>query len=77
MYSNEYKNNISVSRHPTESDQRVPRDPEIGSRSGNIERAQHDVDMGAAAWLVVLGAWCSSFCSYGWINSACSTLLTV
>ncbi|KIN02991.1 hypothetical protein OIDMADRAFT_195593 [Oidiodendron maius Zn] len=25
--------------------------------------------MGVAAWLVVLGAWCSSFCSYGWINS--------
>lgn len=21
------------------------------------------------AWLVVLGAWCTSFCSFGWINS--------
>lgn len=27
-------------------------------------------DGGRAAWLVVLGAWCVSFCSYGWINSA-------
>lgn len=27
-------------------------------------------DGGTAAWLVVLGAWCVSFCSYGWINSA-------
>lgn len=26
-------------------------------------------DGGTAAWLVVLGAWCVSFCSYGWINS--------
>lgn len=26
-------------------------------------------DGGRAAWLVVLGAWCVSFCSYGWINS--------
>ncbi|KAJ6779436.1 hypothetical protein PWT90_10268 [Aphanocladium album] len=26
-------------------------------------------DGGMQAWLVVLGAWCSSFCSYGWINS--------
>lgn len=26
-------------------------------------------DGGLEAWLVVLGAWCSSFCSYGWINS--------
>ncbi|OAA36625.1 Major facilitator superfamily domain, general substrate transporter [Metarhizium rileyi] len=26
-------------------------------------------DGGAQAWLVVLGAWCTSFCSFGWINS--------
>ncbi|KAH8667743.1 major facilitator superfamily domain-containing protein [Ilyonectria robusta] len=24
---------------------------------------------GTTAWLVVLGAWCTSFCSFGWINS--------
>lgn len=26
-------------------------------------------DGGTAAWMVVLGAWCCSFCSPGWINS--------
>ncbi len=26
-------------------------------------------DGGLDAWLVVLGAWCTSFCSFGWINS--------
>lgn len=26
-------------------------------------------DGGLAAWMVVFGAWCTSFCSYGWINS--------
>lgn len=26
-------------------------------------------DGGTAAWLVVLGAWCVSFCSFGWLNS--------
>jgi hypothetical protein len=26
-------------------------------------------DGGIAAWLVVLGAWCASFCSFGWLNS--------
>lgn len=26
-------------------------------------------DGGLTAWLVVLGAWCTSFCSFGWINS--------
>ncbi len=31
--------------------------------------ATAQVDGGTRAWLVVLGAWCVSFCSYGWINS--------
>lgn len=26
---------------------------------------------GLQAWIVVLGAWCCSFCCYGWINSEC------
>ncbi|KAH7131116.1 major facilitator superfamily transporter [Dactylonectria macrodidyma] len=26
-------------------------------------------DGGLKAWLVVLGAWCTSFCSFGWLNS--------
>ncbi|KAL2864813.1 MCT family MFS transporter [Aspergillus lucknowensis] len=26
-------------------------------------------DGGAVAWLVVLGCWCTSFCSFGWLNS--------
>ncbi|KAI0595153.1 major facilitator superfamily domain-containing protein [Biscogniauxia sp. FL1348] len=26
-------------------------------------------DGGVTAWLVILGAWCSSFCAYGWVNS--------
>ncbi|CAK7240762.1 MAG: hypothetical protein STHCBS139747_002209 [Sporothrix thermara] len=30
----------------------------------------HDVpDGGWRAWLLVFGAWCTSFCSFGWINS--------
>ncbi|KIX04843.1 uncharacterized protein Z518_05714 [Rhinocladiella mackenziei CBS 650.93] len=29
-------------------------------------------DGGLVAWLVVLGAWCTSFCSFGWLNSATS-----
>ncbi|KAH7173153.1 uncharacterized protein B0J16DRAFT_389044 [Fusarium flagelliforme] len=30
---------------------------------------QPDPLNGGVAWLVVLGAWCASFCSFGWINS--------
>lgn len=26
-------------------------------------------DGGTIAWLVALGAWCASFCTFGWLNS--------
>jgi hypothetical protein len=26
-------------------------------------------DGGVVAWLVILGVWCCSFCSFGWMNS--------
>ncbi|KAA8651222.1 hypothetical protein EYZ11_005182 [Aspergillus tanneri] len=26
-------------------------------------------DGGLTAWMVVMGAWCTSFCSFGWVNS--------
>ena len=26
-------------------------------------------DGGLTAWLVVLGGWCTAFCSFGWLNS--------
>ena len=28
-------------------------------------------DGGLEAWLVIVGNWCASFCSFGWINSKC------
>lgn len=31
-------------------------------------------DGGATAWLVVFGTWCTSFCSFGWINSKFTTV---
>jgi hypothetical protein len=27
-------------------------------------------DGGLTAWLVVLGGWCTAFCSFGWLNSS-------
>jgi hypothetical protein len=26
-------------------------------------------DGGAVVWLAILGAWCTSFCSFGWLNN--------
>jgi hypothetical protein len=39
------------------------------TQSDSTEDKSASVDGGLTAWLVVLGAWCASFCSYGWINS--------
>jgi hypothetical protein len=33
------------------------------------EWANDAPDGGLTAWLVVLGAWCTSFCTFGWVNS--------
>ncbi|KAL4960375.1 MCT family MFS transporter [Aspergillus stella-maris] len=36
----------------------------------DLDLAQTKVpDGGTVAWLVVLGCWCTSFCSFGWLNS--------
>lgn len=64
----------SVKRQTAESDQEVGVGQE-GSSSLTPDSSEdgpsHEdaPDGGLTAWLVVLGAWCSSFCSYGWINS--------
>src|SRR5687767_11133098 len=42
-----------------EKDATAPTPPPIGSDAP---------DGGFRAWLVVFGAWCSSFCTWGWIN---------
>ena len=34
-------------------------------------------DGGWRAWLVVFGAWCSSFCTWGWINGMLHTQLFI
>ncbi|PQE29566.1 major facilitator superfamily transporter protein [Rutstroemia sp. NJR-2017a BBW] len=38
-------------------------------RSIQLPQANSPPDGGTIAWLVVLGAWCTSFCSFGWLNS--------
>ncbi|KAH6657801.1 major facilitator superfamily transporter [Truncatella angustata] len=47
--------------------------PERDAEQGLDEPASYPgsdaPDGGIVAWLVVLGAWCTSFCSFGWINS--------
>lgn len=66
----------------TLEDKIVPSGVESDSENtGDVEKTPVDVapapppnfsdapDGGLAAWLVVVGAWCTAFCSFGWINS--------
>ncbi|KIA75855.1 hypothetical protein HK57_00382 [Aspergillus ustus] len=48
------------------------RDPENASPQPETDPQTHTIaapDGGLAAWLVILGCWCASFCSFGWLNS--------
>lgn len=36
---------------------------------GPAESTHRAPDGGTAAWLVILGNWCTMFCSFGWVNS--------
>ncbi|GFF51924.1 probable transporter MCH4 [Aspergillus udagawae] len=64
----------TTSMHDVMTDPENAREPIPGEKLGD---ASHTVkleddgppDGGVAAWLVVLGAWCCSFSSPGWINS--------
>lgn len=37
--------------------------------SGQAGWGKNAPDGGLEAWLVIVGNWCASFCSFGWINS--------
>ncbi|KNG89131.1 putative monocarboxylate transporter [Aspergillus nomiae NRRL 13137] len=65
---------------PTATDQCLPtrNDSSSAETSAGHERNEKNEpwtppdeapDGGVAAWLMVLGAWCVLFCSFGWINS--------
>lgn len=55
----------------TERDPEDNRAPIPGDKSADVTNVKDagPPDDGAAAWLVVLGAWCCSFSSPGWVNS--------
>lgn len=58
--------------HDLKTDPEDARGPIPGDKPGDATKLEDagPLDGGAAAWLVVLGAWCCSFSSPGWINSA-------
>ncbi|KAI6778424.1 monocarboxylate transporter 2 [Emericellopsis cladophorae] len=47
-----------------------PDDPSLEQATGEKTTTDSEPpDGGLAAWTVVLGVWCTSFCSFGWLNS--------
>lgn len=62
------KDNIHTSRLEStpvakEEHSNLPKQPEPTGSAHNAP------DGGRTAWLVILGNWCTSFCSFGWVNS--------
>jgi hypothetical protein len=45
------------------------RSDDVEEKAGAWKSAGTAPDGGLAAWLMVSGAWCVLFCSFGWINS--------
>lgn len=49
------------------------KDTESGQSAADTDTCPRSIDIrpdgGLEAWMVVAGAWGSSFCSWGWINS--------
>lgn len=67
-YSKEI-NELPTVAQIAETVHQTPHDREIDNSVDQPQYDRNNIDRGLTAWLVVLGAWCSSFCSYGWINS--------
>lgn len=47
----------------------TPSSGTIDLNEASKELSLQAVDGGTAAWLAVFGAWCTGFCSFGWLNS--------
>ncbi|KAH8676150.1 major facilitator superfamily domain-containing protein [Xylariales sp. PMI_506] len=47
----------------------TPQEYDVGPAAQEKAPGSDAPDGGAVAWLVVLGAWCTSFCSFGWVSS--------
>jgi hypothetical protein len=61
----------TTAMHDLKTDPEGAREPIPSDKHGDVKKLEDagPPDGGMAAWLVVLGAWCCSFSSPGWINS--------
>ncbi|KAJ0412993.1 major facilitator superfamily domain-containing protein [Aspergillus carlsbadensis] len=57
---------LGVATPTPPSSEGLEHDPEDPSPQPDLHTPP---DGGVVAWLVILGCWCASFCSFGWLNS--------
>ncbi|KAH8906661.1 MFS general substrate transporter [Coniochaeta sp. PMI_546] len=64
------KNHVPSDSEETAVSFTAPAGKEVEAAAGGPPQWINDApDGGTWAWLCVLGAWCTSFCSFGWLNS--------
>jgi hypothetical protein len=69
----EEKGGVATAERPTLGDDGQRDDNVVAAPSPPVFDPRDNPDGGFDAWLVVLGAFCCMFCSFGWIN--CESLL--
>jgi hypothetical protein len=68
--SDEEKGGVATAERPAVGD-----DDAVAAAAPPVFDPRDNPDGGREAWLVVLGAFCCMFCSFGWIN--CELLLSL
>jgi hypothetical protein len=68
----EEKGGVATAERPAVGDDDVI----VAAASLPVFDPRDNPDGGREAWLVVLGAFCCMFCSFGWINCECFPLLS-
>jgi hypothetical protein len=69
----EEKGGVATAERPAVGDDGQRDDDVVAAASPPLFDPRDNPDGGREAWLVVLGAFCCMFCSFGWIN--CELLL--
>jgi hypothetical protein len=71
----EEKGGVATAERPTLGDDGQRDDSVVAAPSPPVFDPRDNPDGGFDAWMVVLGAFCCMFCSFGWIN--CESLLPI
>jgi hypothetical protein len=72
--SSEYHYQAASPETDAEKGQLQPEQPDAPQALPSGPPGREAPDGGFEAWLVAAGVWCTSFCSFGWLNSETSSI---